>query len=72
MAKLLQRLQSPLRSLEGFEKENEGAFEGFEGEEGLEAFEIEAEGGFVDSSKASKASKPFHLWKLKGGFKPFS
>ena len=54
----LQGFKSPFEAFEGFEKENEGGFEGFEGEEGFEAFETKAEGGFVDPSKALKASKP--------------
>ena len=40
----LQGFKVPFEAFEGFEKENEGGFEGFEEEEGFEAFETEAEG----------------------------
>ena len=64
------RLQSSLRAFEGFEKENEGGFESFEGEKGFEAFEIEAEGASLTLRRLRKLRSPLHLRELKGASGP--
>ena len=63
----LQGFKAPFEAFEGFEKENEGDFEGFEGEKGFEAGDLHEGGGFSDEGASSSASKPSKPSKLSKG-----